>query len=281
MNSLWLFLRSKRYFALLTISIFVFLGSCEKATDWQLNNTPLNTIVVEAMLTNEFKTQMIRLSHPVAKLNGVPQPLQQAKISVGWQNTSIYFVESDTLPGTYVSQQPFAAAVDQEYHLAVETDTLTYNASTYMVPVFPFESPAFQFRNGMYSLAWNNPMYSPFEQAMYEALISWDHLEGYDHPDSVAVAHLRHITLNTIDVSYIIFPQDTEEVFFPAGSIIVFSKYSLNDHYAAYLRAMLSETQWQGSLFESPRGNLPGNISNGGLGYFSACAVIRDTLVVE
>ncbi|MFW5726204.1 MAG: hypothetical protein ACOCX0_07130, partial [Bacteroidota bacterium] len=65
------------------------------------------------------------------------------------------------------------------------------------------------------------------------------------------------------------------------GSVVMFSKYSLNNEYAAYLRALLSETQWQGSLFETARANLPGNISNGGLGYFSACAVIRDTLNVQ
>ena len=260
----------------------VFLWACEKEAAWKLQDSlPLNTIVVEAMITNEHKIQEIRLMHPLKELNGTPQPIEQAQITISWQNESIFFAQSDSLPGTYFSQQPFAAAVDQNYLLTIKTDTMIYTSSTYMVPVSPFDLPVFQVVEGMYRLDWNNPRYSPFEQAMYEARISWEHLPGYNHPDTLSKAHLRLITLNTIDVSYIIFPQDAEEVVFPSGSIVVFSKYSLNDHYAAYLRAMLSETQWQGSLFESPRGNLPGNISNGGLGYFSACAVIRDTLVVE
>jgi len=147
----------------------------------------------------------------------------------------------------------------------------------------PYNLPHFSFHQniGLYSLNWNNEQYSPLEQALYEADLDWSHLAGYDHPDSVSRARLLFYTLSTIDVSYIVFPQDREQVFFPGGSNVVFSKYSLNNEYGAYLRALLSETQWQGSLFESARGNLPGNISNGGLGYFSACAVVRETLVVE
>ena len=115
---------------------------------------------------------------------------------------------------------------------------------------------------------------------MYEADISWGHLPVYAS-DSLTKARLTFYTLNTIDVSYIIFPQDKEEVYFPYGSIAILNKYSLTDEYAAYLRALLAETEWQGSIFEDARGNLPSNISNGGLGYFSACSVIADTVVVE
>jgi hypothetical protein len=116
---------------------------------------------------------------------------------------------------------------------------------------------------------------------MYEADISWEHIPGFDHPDSVSRVMQKYYTLNTIDVSYVIFPQEKEEVLFPAGSIAIVKKLSLTDEYGAFLRALLAETEWQGSLFEEARGNLPTNISNGGLGYFSACSVIADTLIVQ
>ncbi len=263
--------------------LLLFFVSCEKEADWPLEEFSDPAIVVEAMLTNEFQLQQIQLSQPVATMNDTPLPVSGALIKVSSEQQSIVFSESDTNPGLYMSNEPFAAAVGRDYLLTIESDTLSLYAQTYMVPVFPFNSPSFHLREnrGLYQLNWSNPQYSPFEQAMYEADISWSHVPPYNHPDSVSQARILFFTLNTIDVSHIIFPQNTEEVLFPAGATAVISKYSLNDEYAAYLRALLSETQWQGSLFEAARDNLPGNISEGGLGYFSTCAVIRDTLLVE
>jgi hypothetical protein len=130
-------------------------------------------------------------------------------------------------------------------------------------------------------IQWIAPAYNPDEMAMYQVDVDWSHLPGYDPSDTLTRARLYRYTLNTIDVNYIIFPQDKEEVFFPVGSILIARKFSVNENYGNYLRALLSETEWQGSLFEEIRGNLPTNISNGGLGYFSACSVLADTLIVE
>ena len=51
--------------------------------------------------------------------------------------------------------------------------------------------------------------------------------------------------------------------------------------FAAYLRALLMETEWQGGAFDEASANLPTNITNGGLGYFAVCGVLADTLVAE
>jgi len=259
------------------------MTGCEKEADWELNGTELNTIVVDGMITNEFQIQQIQLSRPVMDMNELPEPFTGATVNVSWGQQTVYFSESVTQPGVYYSNQPLAAAVNTDYILHIQKDDLVFDAQTHMVPVSPFITPTFQFKASLnkYTINWNNSQYSPFEQAVYEAIIDWSHIPGYEHPDSLSMARMLYYTLNTIDVSFLIFPQDMEEVFFPAGSNVIFSKYSLNDDFGAYLRALLSETQWQGSFFEAARSNLSGNISNGGLGYFSACAVIRTTLVVE
>ena len=282
-------MHKKFYFAVIRFVILacvlsgMLMTGCEKEADWELNGAELNTVVVDGMITNEFQIQQIQLSRPVVDMNEPPEPFTGATVNASWGQQTVYFSESGTEPGAYYSNQPFAAAVDTDYLLHIQKDDLFFNAETYMVPVSPFNTPGFQFHASLnkYSIIWNNSQYSPFEQAMYEAIIDWSHLPGYEHPDSLNVARMLYYTLNTIDVSFLIFPQDMEEVFFPAGSNVIFSKYSLNDDFGAYLRALLSETQWQGSFFEAARSNLSGNISNGGLGYFSACAVIRTTLVVE
>jgi hypothetical protein len=259
----------------------VFLTNCEKPIEWDIDYTAEKTIVVNSILTNEFTTQKIYLHYTLDSLNAEPEPVTDATVWVITGLSNMPFVQSDSIPGLYISAMPAAATVDREYQLIVKTNSNEYSAITHMEPVFPATPPSFDRNNtsGLFRINWGNDSYSPFEQAMYEAFITWNHLPGYDHPDSINCAHLINYTFNTIDVSYQIFPQDKERAYFPSGSVAYLTKYSLTKEYASYLRGLVSETQWQGSLFETSRGNPAGNI-DGGMGFFAACAVLRDTLIV-
>ncbi|MFP4470696.1 MAG: DUF4249 family protein [Bacteroidales bacterium] len=271
-----------RFGLLLVISVFVQV-SCEEKTEWPIDAAQQQTVVVDAIITNEYSRQEIRLTRPYHDLNGRPEPVRGAEVYISFDTTSINFYESPALPGYYFTGGPAAASVGREYTLVINVDGKAYSAVAAMEPVGPANNPGFQrnYGTGLYRLQWNNPQYNPFEQAMYEAVISWSHLVDPSIQDTLTYARLMYYTLSTIDVSYNIFPQDEEEVWFPKYSYAIVKKYSVSDDYGAYLRALLAETEWQGSLFEHARGNLPTNITNGGLGYFSICAVLTDTLVVQ
>jgi hypothetical protein len=49
--------------------LMCFILSCEKEINWKLNNDPKDFLVVDGILTNEFKTQLIKLSHSYHELN--------------------------------------------------------------------------------------------------------------------------------------------------------------------------------------------------------------------
>jgi hypothetical protein len=268
---------------IMVVVVFVLFTSCEKKIDWELNSENIKTIVIDAIITNEYKYQHIRLTKPYTGLNGEVIPVSGAAVIIKADNNMIPFFESNEFPGNYFTLAPLAASINYDYLLQIKHDTSTYRATTYMIPVLNANPPTFirDSETGLYKINWQASQYNPNEQAMFEALISWEHLLPEGIEDSSAYAKIMYYTLNTIDVSYNIFPQDKEDVFFPAGSIAVVKKYSVTDEYGDYLRALLAETEWQGSLFEDARGNLPGNISNGGLGYFSVCSVITDTIIVQ
>lgn len=260
------------------------LLSCEEKIDWDLKPQEINTIVIDALITNEYKYQTIKLTRPFSNANGEPVAVSGAQISISVNDASLNFIESAQKPGLYYSQVKMAATVDKVYTLTVEYEEKTYTAETYMIPVIPTyplqivpadNSPIWR------KLVWTAPQYNPYDLAMYQVDISWTHLIDPEIIDTVTYARMFRYTLNTVDVNNVIFPQDKEEVYFPKGSYLIAQKFSVNDDYGNYLRALLAETEWQGSLFEEIRGNLPTNISNGGLGYFSACSVVADTLVVE
>ena len=276
-------LRPTQWLPMTVLMIFILFTSCEEKINWQLETKDINTIVVDAQLTNEYKYQHIYLAKPFSDVNEEAIPVSGASVFIVFDNINFPFIESPDNPGHYYSETQDAASVNNEYKLNIKYEGKVYNAETYMMPVSNTNPPGWDFdeATGMYKINWYQGLYNQFEQSMFEATISWSHLVGPAFPDSIAYAKLMYYTFNTIDVSYVIFPQDKEEVLVPRNSIAVIKKYSLTDGYASYLRALIAETEWQGSLFEEARGNLPTNISNGGLGYFSACSVITDTLVVH
>jgi hypothetical protein len=262
--------------------LILFFSSCEEKTDWDIQQGNLNTLVVEAIITNEYKQQLIKLSKPYPDLNGQSVTVSGAEVSISAENQVMNFIESTDTPGCYFSENPIGASIDKTYVLNIGNEGETYTAEAFMVPVIPsWPIQIVPVEDNLREIEWTAPGYDPEDLAMYEVIISWTHLTDTTLSDTLTKARMFYYTLNTIDVAYVVFPQEKEEVLFPPGSILIAKKYSCTEDYAAYLRALLAETDWQGSLFEDARGNLPTNISNGGLGYFSACSVVADTIVVE
>ena len=118
------------------------------------------------------------------------------------------------------------------------------------------------------------------EDAMYELFFDWSKVNGYDSLEYNDNHFLGYAyTLKTIDINEI-FAAKKENAIFPLGTIITEKKYSLTPEHAKFIRAMLSETEWNGNVFEASPANLPTNLSNGAIGFFGGCEVVVDTLVV-
>ena len=248
--------------------------SCEKEIERPLSNKEFNTIVIESILTNEYKYQKVILSLPSATQNQMRSPVSSATVSISSGDQEIQFTESSTEKGSYYSNEKFAASISKTYQLQINANGTNYNASTSIIAVSnynPIDIKAIS--DSSYKLNSPTSSYNPSEQAMFELDLSW-------FADSLVQIKTYRYQLNTLDVS-IVFSPEEENIIFPKGTMIIGKKYSLTDDYAAYIRAMLAETHWQGGLFDDEKADLPTNISNGGLGYFTACSVVVDTLIVE
>ncbi len=270
-----------RKFLILFLTVLI-LSGCEEKTDKEFIIDIPDTIVVQAILTNENKHQEIKLSRPVASQSQIPEPVSGAMVTLsnGIQMTNC--TESLENTGVYLSDISFAAATGQTYFLNITYDNKSYSAETTIIPVTPLNPLTYypaEENDSLFQIGWVAPDYNAETQNMYEIFIDWTDVQG-NPPGERTTATLYYYTFKTLDI-IALFPPDKENVLFPKGSVIVERKYSLTDDYASYLRALNAETVWQGSLFDEARGNLPSNISNGGLGYFAACSVITDTIYVE
>ncbi|MBK8491065.1 MAG: DUF4249 family protein [Saprospirales bacterium] len=255
------------------------LPGCEAPTDWTFHPLENGALVVEAILTDELKTQEVSLSLSYNDLNGQPVSVTGAEVRITGGGAILDFAEASSRPGTYLSTQVFAAQLFTNYTLEINWEGETYEAENSMVQVIPFQKWTFNkvgATDSLRTIASVPSLYSPHEQAMYEVDIDWRHLAGSDS----ARAKVFYYTFNTVDVNELFRPPQ-ETVVFPKGSIVIVKKHSLNPAFAAYCRALLMETEWQGGVFDEASSSLPTNVSNGGVGFFGVCAVVSDTIIVN
>ena len=119
------------------IGIIVLFG-CEKATEWDLDVQELDLLVVEAQITNELRSQTVRLSRPMLDPNDDPEPVSGAIVAVIVENRPFFFVELVQGSGFYFSDT-LQAVVDRTYQLYININGREYSATTQMEPVTPLK----------------------------------------------------------------------------------------------------------------------------------------------
>ena len=263
------------------------LAGCEAETDWTLQTGNHNFIVVDGTITDEKKIQIIHLSNPVDNLNDIPAPVTNATVIVTLQDSVYNFHDLPGNPGTYISNTAFAGKKNKIHSLLITVGSNVYSAKASMAPGLPDKLfPRLNFildnETKLYHITkvYNNE-FNPNRPAMFEILLDWSQVPGYQQTDPEACkARLLYYVLPTLDVSQVFAP-DIEQVNFPPGTSIVEKRYSLTTEHAGFIRELLSETTWQGGLFNSAAANIPTNLSHGAVGYFSACAVTSRTIVAR
>jgi hypothetical protein len=259
------------------LTLFFLLVSCEEQTAWELQNGDADFIVVDGIITNELKVQTLTISKPVDGLNGLPMPVTAATVLVSYNQLVYSFHEDNLHPGTYLSDKQFSGIKNKTYSLLITTGNKVYSAKAMMAAPAEFAFLRYQknANDNKYRISWVANGYNPNKAAMYEILLNWSGAPGYENtnPDSCK-ATLYYYTLPTLDVSEVFAPI-SDKITFPAGTEITERRYSLTDEHAAFMRAVLLETTWQGGFFNTASANIPTNMSEGARGFFGACGVLE------
>lgn len=268
--------RKIRHIALI-LSVILAAPACEEKTDWKLNNESLNLLVVEGMITNELKAHTLTLSGTVAGLNDVPSPVRNAVVAISdGANTTRLF---ETEPGVYTTIPDVRAVFGKVYTLYINDGGKEYTASTYMVPVSnmePLRYHQIQEKKNWYEL----DLWESDDPYMMEIDLDWSHYAACDTlPEEKCHARIVYYNVTSIDVNKT-FKPDKERVVFPAGTIVYRKKYSLSPPQEAFVRTLMSETEWRGGVFDVQPGNAYTNLSEGAVGYFSASTVVADTNLI-
>jgi hypothetical protein len=264
-----------------SLIIVVLLGiflSCEKSTVWELEKGESSRLVVEAVLTNKFEIQKVVLSQSYSELTSEVPYITNAKVEVEAGGIFYEFIPHPEDPGLYISQDPFQVINNVAYNLNIVWKGEQYTSTTRLAPVTPLQSISFSRFGSTDSLILGSfvPLFSLNQQSFYEIDINWSFISA-EEPNR---AKIFYYTFKELDISQLVTP-NRENVPFPVLSFVKVRKYGLSDEFAAFLRAKVIETDWNSIYFYSIPDKLPSNISNGGLGFFSACSVEERTVIAR
>jgi hypothetical protein len=265
------------------VLVILLFQSCEEQTDWPLQPGNTDLVVVDGIVTDELQVQSIQITKPVKNINETAMAVSDATVLVSSDQTVYAFHEDPARKGIYVSDEAFKGANGKTYSLNITIGGNLYSAKAVLAPPEDMEFIGYEKNtdNAYYHLT-NVPFpYNPDRSARYEVILDWSKAPGYEsvNPD-LCKAKLYYYVLKTLDVSEVFAP-GMEKIIFPPGTVITERRYSLTDEHAAFIRALLLETTWQGGFFNTATANIPTNLSTGAAGFFGACGVVEQIETVK
>ena len=219
---------------LMITGLFLSLLGCVKETSWPLKDTQPDRIIVDGILTDEVKSQQIRLTRPVSELNQAASPVTGAGVTVSNEDSTWQLTEVPAGSGIYRTPSWFFAKLKKNYTLLINTGGKIYSAKASMTEgsLFGQLRCSRNDENDLWHVDWVANAFSAQEAAMWELLIDWSDVSGYTTRDSLEThARMLFYTLPTLDVSEVFAPM-METVYFPAGTVITERRYSLTPRHA-------------------------------------------------
>lgn len=260
----------------LIILSFIFLLSCEEKIEIEPIANNKEIIAIDGIITNEKKQHLIKISYLSGHINQVPDPVSGAAVFISNGDTSFILRELLPASGVYFTDS-IRAVTGKKYQLTIDFGNKTFFAIADIEPVTPlFHASYISTRENFYQLIPNTSTNAP---AMWEYIIDWSGVGPINDEDSLMKVRLLYYNLGNIDVPQV-FATGKEAVEFPAGSVIYEKKYSLTQAHANFLRSLLLETEWTGGNFDAAHANLLTNFSSGAIGFFGACTVVSDSILV-
>ena len=263
--------------AILLFCLLVGLGQCETEFPWKTKSKAISTLVVDAIITNEMKPQLVRVTITNENMNLPSQPVSGLIIAISDSVHQYQLLESPAEAGSYYSI-PFQAVVGKTYTLTITNNSRVYAATASMTAITPLDTFILEKSSGTglysYTPVWDG------EAGMLEVYMDWSAVPAYCATYGHCQAEETFYNLNNVDINKIFGP-DKEIIYFPAGTKLIRRKYSLSEEHQSFLRSLLMETAWRGGLFDVQPGNVKSNISNGALGFFGACMVLKDSIDVK
>ncbi len=270
----------------------LFLNSCREEYDLSpLTTTP--QLVVDGQITSEYQPHIVRLRQSGGYLSkGDYPPVSGASVYIKAGSQTLLLHETEA--GVYQTDS-LAGRPETVYTLFIEWNEKTYTASDSMGAIPPtFKLVPFMTEEGRRVFEYRRHQFGFPEAHQWRLILEPKDSSQFSNIDlsllgqqigvdvkAPGTYHFTYYTHPNIEVNGLMNFEEAHFYAYRPGRIVTQKRYSLSDNYYTFLRALFMETEWRGSLFASTPANIKGNISQDGLGYFSACAVRKASFTLE
>jgi len=274
-----------KYFIFLLIASF-FLFSCTEKIEIDLNDGNNNRLVVEGSITSTPGIHTVKLSRTTTYFFNQKAPAELgATVTISDGQTVFPLSDTDN-DGVYVTDNNVAGMPGRTYKLDITLKNgEQFSASSYMDSIAPLDSLSYLYSNDYY-LFMNDYAYLVFlfaqETPGLGNAYQWNlYIDGVLESDT-----LREVAFTddrNVDGSYIkdwpVYMVENWQIKKDTTRIGVEMRSMSMDQYLYNVSLML-ETDWNGGMFQGPPANVPTNLNNGALGFFSANATFYKEILI-
>lgn len=275
--------------------VLLVLTGCTEPIDLSLK-TNSKRLVVDAIISNDPYVQVVRLSWSVPYFSTTSSPPVSGATVTIQEEQSVYLLrESTEHPGYYfILPEVFLPQPGKTYTLRIEgvqnldddVESTVYTATTIMPEVVPVDSLTlrYQYFNKDWVIWQVLAFYQdpPDETNYYMFRISQNNNRVTSRPSDIRVSSDKYFNGNYVNGLWVqsIDAREGHRVL-NEGDLITLEVASITKEFYKFLEAIKMDEQGSDPLFSGPPANMPGNISNGALGFFTAIHTSTATIIYD
>ncbi len=272
-----------------TITVLTFiLSSCTERIEIELDST-YTRLIVEGIITTDTMAHKVILTKSSDYYSSTPPPaVSDASVTINDGVETITLTENDTMPGYYETSPDYFGIPGKLYSLEIELSeeiggSKKFSATSELRPVAPIDSIDIEY-NDRWEV-WEIQIYAldPPTEDFYAFEVYKNSILMTDTINKMGITDDRFFNgnyTNGVTVYYLVKEYEAENVY--PGDTVVLRMNGITNEYYNFVRELYEETfAYRNPLFNGPPANISSNISNGGLGFFTAYSSSYGSTVYE
>jgi hypothetical protein len=276
---------TERFLAIATLLIY---SSCTERIDIDLGTT-YTRFVVDGVITTDTMKHYVKLSKSIDYYSETNVPaVSNATVTINDGFETIQLDENDTVPGLYETPEDYFGVPGRTYNLNIELQEAingqtSYSATSKLNPVAHIDSIEVVYKEEWE--AWELQLYAtdPTTVNFYMFDVYKNDTLLTDTINEVGISDDKYFNGNFTYGApvYYFVKGNPDEVVHP-GDTIILRMAGITEEYYNFVVDVMNETfEFRNPLFSGPPANISTNISNGGMGFFTAYAVSYAKMVYE
>ena len=275
-----------RVFLYITFILTIIISSCSEIIEMNLNNKDNNRLVVEGSITSEKKKHLVKLSRTNNYFSNQPASRELGATVSITDGSNIYYLTDDNNNGNYFTEESVNGIAGNTYRLDIElANGERYFAESFLKPVSEMDSLTYEYKKSERPFSENYFYYIYLYSQEPETLrdcYQWElFIDGVHRSDTLRrKTFVSDEAVNGVYISKWPIYEISEDKFTNDTTMVKIQMLSISKEKYDFMLALMVETDYAASGFNGPPANIPSNISNGALGFFSASDVVEDSLEV-